>query len=148
MAIKDMVTEEAPQEERLSKDEEDDLTIMVTLAENLIDDGGINVINQAESSNDPGTVIGQFMMQLASQIAETLPENLKPSPRIMFAHGGWVEQVSDYLQEEYDIPKEVMDRAEIFVASASQQMSQGQAQKQQAPAQPAMPQGPAAGGMV
>lgn len=145
MAIQDEMTAQPegqmPQnEERLTDDEEDDLEIMVTLAENLIDDGGHEVIAQAESSSDPGTVIGQFLMQLGSQLAESLPENMKPSPRIMFAHDGWLEQVSDYLQEEYDVPKEVMDRAEIFVASAATQMGQGQAAQQQAaPVLPAEP---------
>ena len=129
-------------EERLSDDEEDDLEIMVNLAENVIDDGGQEIIAQAEGSSDPGTVIGQFLMQLGSQIAESLPENMKPSPRIMFAHGGWVEQISDYLQEQYDVPKEVMDRAEIYIATAAQQMGQGQAAQQQA--QPVMPTQPGA----
>lgn len=127
-------------EEKLSDDEEDDLVIMVTIAENMIDDGGYEVIAQAEGSNDPGTVIGQFLMQLGSQISEMLPDNLKPSPRIMFAHGGWVEQVSDYLQEDYDVPKDVMDRAEIYIATAASQMGQGQGAQQQA--QPVMPTEP------
>lgn len=148
MALKDEVAGtpegQMPQnEEKLTDDEEDDLQIMVTLAENMIDDGGWEVIEQAEQSSDAGQVIGQFLMQLGSQLGEMLPENMKPSPRIMFAHGGWVEQVSDYLQEEYDVPKDVMDRAEIFIATAAQQMSQGQAAQQQA-----APVMPAQGGAV
>lgn len=151
MALKDQVAGpqegQMPQnEEKLTDDEEDDLNIMVTLAENMIDDGGYEVLAQAEQSSDPGQVVGQFLLQLGSQIGEMLPDNIKPSPRIMFAHGGWVEQVSDYLQEEYDIPKATMDRAEIFIATAAQQMAEGQAAQP-----PVMPEGgatPQGGGMV
>lgn len=150
MALESKVTQEqeAPSQERLSQEEDRELDIMVLLAKNLIDDGGFEVIEQAEGSKDPGVVIGQFIMQLGSQLAEQLP--FEPSPRVMLAVGGWVEQISDFLQEEYDVPKKVMDRAEIYVASSAQQMAQQQApaqpgaapQPQQAPpAGPAMPQG-------
>lgn len=138
MALEEqMKQKEAPQkEERLTDDEENDLKIAVLFAEKLIDEGGIDVIDQAvKESSDPSQVIGQFMMQMASQMQEQLPEDMKLSPRIFFAVGGWVEQVSDYLQDEYKIPRKVMDRAEIFIATAAQKMSQG-AQQQAANGQP------------
>lgn len=128
--------------ERLTDDEEDDLRIMVTLAKNLIDEGGYQVIESAENTKDPGQVIGQFLMQLGSQIAEQLPAEAKPSPRIMLSEGGWVEQVSDYLQEEYDVPRDVMDRAEMYVGAGAQAIAQGQQQ----PGGPANPQGAPAPG--
>lgn len=114
--------------EQLTDDEEDDLRIMVTLAKNLIDDGGYEVIEAAEKSSDPGQVIGQFLMQMVSQMAEQLPEDVKPSPRIFLCEGGWVEQISDYLQEDYDLPRDVADRAEMYIGSASQAIAQGQQQ--------------------
>lgn len=132
MALEEQVAQ--PQEERLTDEEEKDLEIAVALAENLIDEGGYQVLQQAEKSKDPGTVIGQFLVQLGSQLGESLPFAI--SPRIMLAQGGWVEQVSDYLQEEYDIPKQVMDRAEIFIGSSAQAMAQ---QQQGAPAQQGAP---------
>lgn len=141
MALEDKM-KEAEQTESLNEEEEADLRIMVNMAEDMIDEGGIDVIEQARGSSDPGQVIGQFLMQLGSQLGEQLPFEI--SPRIMLAKGGWLEQVSDYLQDEYDIPKKDMDRAEIYVASSAQSMSQGQQAAQQgAPAQqaPAMPQG-------
>ena len=119
--------------EQLTDDEEEDLKIMVNLAKNLIDDGGYEVIEAAEKSSDPGQVIGQFLMQLVSQTVEKLPEEAKPSPRIFLCEGGWVEEISDYLQDEYDVPEDVMDRAEIYIGTASQAIAQGQ----QAPADPA-----------
>lgn len=114
--------------EQLTDDEEDDLRIMVTLAKNLIDDGGYEVIEAAEDSSDPGQVIGQFLMQMVSQMAEELPADVKPSPRIFLCEGGWVEQISDYLQEDYDLPRDVADRAEIYIGTAAQAIAQGQQQ--------------------
>lgn len=136
---KEMAQESQMDEGDLTDEEEDDLKIAVNLAKNLIDDGGYEVIEQALSSSDPGQVIGQFLMQMVSQMAENLPDGVELSPRIFFAYGGWVEQISDYLQDEYDVPRKDMDRAEMFIATAAQQMAQGQAQQQQgaAPAAPA-----------
>lgn len=140
MALEDKVVEQEDNS-ALSDEEEDQLEIMVLLAENLIDEGGIEALDQAKGSKDPGQVIGQFLMQLGSQLGEQLPFEI--SPRIMLARGGWLEQVSDYLQDEYGFSKKDMDRAEIFVGSSAQGMAQGQAAQQAAPqgapAQEAMP---------
>lgn len=137
MALDEQMAQQGP--ERLGKEEEDELRVMVNLAMNMIDEGGDQIIDQAMNSKDPGTIIGQFIMQLGSQLGEQLPFEI--SPRIMLAEGGWVEQISDYLQEQYDVPKKVMDRAEIFVGSSAQNMAQ---QQQQQPA----PQGAAPQGVV
>lgn len=125
MAIKDQLEEQddQPQEDTLSKEEKTDLRILLTLTKNLIDDEGHKIIESAEQSKDPSVVIGQFLMQLASQTLDQVP--FEASPRILLAKDGWVEQISDYLQDEYNVPKKVMDRAEIFIASSAQQMAQG-----------------------
>lgn len=128
MALDEQMAQQGP--ERLGKEEEDELRVMVNLAMNMIDEGGDQIIDQAMNSKDPGTIIGQFIMQLGSQLGEQLPFEI--SPRIMLAEGGWVEQISDYLQEQYDVPKKVMDRAEIFIGSSAQNMA-GQQAAQQAP---------------
>ena len=138
MALEEQALKNEPSQERLTDDEEDDLKIMVNLGKNMIDEGGSQVIEQALQSKDPGVIIGQFLMQLGSQLGEQLPFEI--SPRIMLAHGGWLEEMSDYLQDEYDIPKKDMDRAEMFVASSAQGMAQQQ-QQQAAPPAPAAPQG-------
>lgn len=126
------------QQGRLTDDEEADLKIMVNLGKDMIDEGGSQVIDQALQSKDPGTIIGQFLMQLGSQLGEQVPFEI--SPRIMLAHGGWLEEMSDYLQDEYGVPQKDMDRAEIFVASSAQGMANQQQQPQQA-APAAVPQG-------
>lgn len=129
--------EQDPEMEQLTDEEEDDLAIMVMLSENMIDDAGIDVIDQAlKSSNDPGTVIGDFLMQLVAQMSEQLPQDFNLSPRVFLVEGGWVEQISDYLQEQYNVPKDVMDRAEMYIATQSQSMANG-AVAQQAQAAPA-----------
>src|SRR5690606_24678357 len=140
----------------LSKEEENDLAIAVMMAENVIDDGGIDVIDTAlNDSSNPGEVIGQFLMQLVSQMSEQMPKEFEISPRIFFADGGWVEQISDYLQEQYNVSEDVMDKAEMFIAAQADSMAQGGAQQAAGGApppgadpamqQPPMPQG---GGMV
>jgi hypothetical protein len=132
---KEMTEETGPTE--LSEEDELGLEIAVLLAKRLIDDGGAEVVEASAGSSDQAQVIGQFLMQLGSQMMEQIPEELKASPAIMLCEGGWVEQVSDFLQEEYDIPREVMDRAEIFIGTSAEQMAQGQQQ-------PGGPAGPAA----
>lgn len=129
MALEDEMVKEAEttgptQGEGLAEEEQKDLRLAVLLAEEMIDSGGIDVINQAvEQSRDPAQVIGQFLMQLASQLDESLPEQAKLSKNIFLVRGGWVEQMSDYLQEEYGISREIMDKAEIYIGSTAQQMA-------------------------
>lgn len=152
MALRDEVMreKEMPLQEdgQLTKAEQQDLSIAVNLAKNLIDDGGFEVVKSAEKSRDPGQVVGQFLLQLGDQLTEKLSGKVDISPKIMLIEDGWVEQVSDYLQEEYGIPKDVMDRAEIYVGGMAQKMAesqqsgqlQGQAPQQPEAAPPTMPQ--------
>lgn len=132
------VEQEAPTDSQLSPEEEDDLAIAVSLAQNMIDDGGVQVIQEAmQGSNAPGQVIGDFLMQLAAQMSEGMPQEASLSPRVFLAEGGWVEQISDYLQEQYDVPQDVMDEAEIYIGTQSMSMANGAVQEQ--PPQPAAP---------
>lgn len=153
MALEEEMVDQVPEEEMesdtidaedMTDEEEQDLRIAVTIAEDLIDQGGYDVIEQALKTKDPGTIIGQFIMQMVSQMAESMPEDVTLSPRIFFAYGGFIEQVSDYLQDEYDVPKDVMDRAERFIGAAAQEIANGQQAQQagaQQQAQPVMPAG-------
>lgn len=152
MALEQTMTEgQVEQDEAtLGEEEEADLRIAVNIAKTLIDDGGVEIIDGAESSSDPSQVIGQFLVQMVSQMSESLPAGIELSPRIFFAEGGWIEQISDYIQEYYGVPKKVMDKAEIYIGTAAEQIAQGQQAGQQpgqpapagapAPAAPAMPQ--------
>jgi len=148
MALEEkMAKKEAPKEGLLTDDEESDLEIAVMLAEQLIDEGGIEVIKGAQESSDPGQVIGQFLMQLVSQLSEKLPPEMQLSKRIYFAKDGWIEQVSDYIQEQYGIDKKTMDRAEMYIGSAAQKMAQGAQGGAPQGAAPAPEQAPMPGGV-
>lgn len=118
--------------QNLSDEEELDLKIAVLMGENLLQKGGFDVIDKAVSqSSDPSQVIGQFMMQLGQQLMENMPDDIQLSPKILLAKHGWVEQISDYIQSEAHVPKKVMDKAEIYVASTASQMAQAKQQQGQ-----------------
>lgn len=150
MAIKEQLAEQAPQEERLTDAEEQDLSIAVNLAKNLIDDGGTEFLESTKTSKDQGEVIGQFLFQMATALKEKLSGMVELSPRIFLSVGGWVEQVSDYLQEEYGVPKDIMDRAEVYIGGTAQSVGLAEIEKQQGGGAPqgapapagAPPQGP------
>lgn len=132
---------ESQDSNQLTQEDEDDLEVAVLLGKRLIDQGGNEVITAAANSKDPGQVIGQFLLQLGSQLGENMPEGMTLNPKIMLASGGWLEQISDFLQEEYDVSRDDADRAEIYVGQAAQQMAQQQAPAEQPAAPPALPQG-------
>lgn len=141
MAIKEQLTQQPEQEQgRLTDSEEKDLSIAVNLAKNLIDDAGAEFLETSKTSKDQGEVIGQFLFQMATQLKEKLSGMVELSPRIFMAEGGWIEQVSDYLQEEYGVPKDIMDRAEIYIGGTAQSVGMAELAKQQGGApQGAMP---------
>lgn len=138
MALEKELMNEAPAEQ--GGDEDTDLEIGVLIAKHLLEDGGFDVIDKAvESSSDPGQVVGQFLMQLGTQMFENMPEGVTLSPKIMLARGGWLEQVSDFIQEQLGVKKEIMDKAEIYVASTAQQMAQSKQQQGDPNAPPVAP---------
>ena len=76
MALEEELVEQED-DGQLTDQEEDQLEVMVMLAENLIDEGGIQALDTAKQSKDPGQVIGQFLMQLGSQLGEQLLKHFK-----------------------------------------------------------------------
>ncbi len=136
-----MALETKIQKKKQLSGDELDLKIAVLMAQDMLDKGGVEpILTAVKQSSNPGQVIGQFLMQLASQMAEGMPDDMKLSPALMLVEGGWVEQISDFLQEEYDIKKEIMDKAEAFIGVSSEQMAKAQQQPQGAPAE-APPEG-------
>ena len=136
----------APQLESLNEEEEIDLQTAVLLAERLFEEGGFDVIEQAiETSSDPAQVIGQFLIQMIKQMDEAAPNESKFSKRIYLAKGGWVEQVMDFIIDEFQLDYAVADKAEVYVAETIQQMAKAGntagAAPQPGEAPPAMPQG-------
>jgi len=133
---------EAPEQKAKSNDEDYDLKIAVLMGMQLLDQGGFDVIEKAvDQSKDPGQVIGQFLLQMGQQLYESLPDDVKFDPGIMLEEDGWVEQISDYIQDELGISRDIMDKAEVYVGSTATQMAQAKA----APAAAAAIQAPAGG---
>jgi hypothetical protein len=145
MALEEKIVGQPPNPKGtpLTDEEELDLKIGVMMAEQMLNKGGFDVIETAvDQSKDPGQVIGQFIMQLGQQLMESMPDDMKLSPKILLCRGGWVEQISDYIQAEAGVKKEVMDKAEIYVASTASQMAQakqGGGQTDGVPGQPPVP---------
>lgn len=130
----------------LTEAEHKDLEIAVMIGQNMMDDGGFDVIEQAiEQSSDPAQVIGQFLVQLIQKLAEAFPEDMKLSPRIYLAKNGFVEQMMDILIDEFDLDIKTADRAEIYVAQMAQELAKSLSQQQaphgQPSGQPPLPQG-------
>ena len=128
----EMDDEEEDSREGLSDQEEQDLHIAWLLAENLLEQGGIEVVMQAlDSSSNAAQVIGQFLAQLIMQIHESLTGDLALSPRIYFSENGLVEIIGDYLEDE-GVPSEVVDDAEVICLSIMQQVAQNNSNQQNA----------------
>lgn len=119
----------------LSEEELDDLKIIVEMAKSMINEGGAEVIEKAvEQSKDPGQVIGQFIYQLIEEIGSNAPADMDLSPNVLLVPGGAVEQISDFLQEVYEVNKETMDRAEMYVGDMAQQAAAASQQQPRPPA--------------
>lgn len=102
-----------------------DLKIAYLLAEQALYHGGFKIIQGAvDKSKDPGQAIGQFLFVMGQHIMDNTPGNIKLSPAILLAPGGWVEKVSDLIQEKLKVPKQIMDKAEIYIASTASHMAQ------------------------
>lgn len=147
MALEDKMKKEAPKAPSLSDAEELDLDIAILMGERLLEEGGFDVIEQAlATSSDPAQPIGQFFVQLIQKLQESFPEEMKLSPNIYLSRGGWVEHMMDFVGDELDVDKKILDRAEIYVAQAAmelakQQSPEGAGPAPQAQAQPPLPQG-------
>jgi hypothetical protein len=137
-----MALEKQMKKEKSSPKNEDemDLEIGVLLGKRMLEDGGFDIVEKAvATSRDPSQVIGQFLMQMGQEMMENMPEDVKLTPAILLSPGGWLEQISDFIQTELDVKKDVMDKAEVYVASTASQMAQakqGQTNGVQAPAVP------------
>ncbi len=149
MALEDKM-KEAPEKEALD-DRDLDLKIAVLMGMDLLDKGGFDVIEKAvDESSDPAQVVGQFLMQMGQQMYEKMPDDMKFSPEIMLAEGGWLEQISDYIQVELGVSADIMDKAEIYVAHTASEMANAKAAPAAAAAAgaPPAPAGPMPEGAV
>lgn len=146
----------------------DDLEIAVLMAQDMLDNGGIQVIKDAiNQSEDPALVVGQFLGQMIGQLAEGLMQQFPDfDARVFLAKDGWLDIILDYIEDELGYPDNFSDQIytevlELIKAAASgpeapnnvmggeeegqmPEMPQPAAQ----PGQPSQPAQPNAGGMM
>ena len=138
MAIEDKMTEVPEQEgtsANMTDEQERDLEIAVLFGRNVLTDARVQSIAPALMSKDPGQVLGQFFLTLIKKIDESFVNDMALDKAIYLAEGGWLEQMSEALQDEYNVSEDITNRMETYVASMAQQMAQqGQQQAAQAPA--------------
>ena len=104
----------------------EDLEIAVLMAEDMLANGGMQVIKDAiNQSQDPALVVGQFLGQLIGQLGEKLQQQFPDfDMRVFLAKGGWLEQILDYIETELGYPSEFSDQIysevlELIKAAAS-----------------------------
>lgn len=104
----------------------EDLEIAVLMAEDMLANGGMQVIKDAiNQSQDPALVVGQFLGQLIGQLGEQLQQQFPDfDMRVFLAQGGWLEQILDYIETELGYPEEFSDQIysevlELIKAAAS-----------------------------
>lgn len=160
MTLEKNVQAKSQPKANFSEEEDKDLRIGVLIGEQLLEQGGLDVIQKAvDSSSDPAQVIGQFFVHMIQHLQEKMPPEVKLSPRIYLSKNGWLEQMMDYVIEKIELDPKVADRAEVYVATTAQQLAkakpaapgqegadpqqptQPQPEQQQAPAMPMPAQG-------
>lgn len=89
----------------------DDVELLTRMAIKLMSDGGLDVIKTAlQESQDPAQVVGQFMVQLISQLAENVGQQVDIDMRAFLAKGGVLENLLDYIEEQLGYPAEFSDQ--------------------------------------
>lgn len=134
-------------EKQSSPNKDVELAVRMTI-KLLRDGGGLNIIKDAiQQSKDPAQVIGQFLSQVAGQLAEKLDQEYGIDPRIFVSQGGWLEQVLDYIEKQLGLPEEFSDEISGAVLETMKGAAMGSQNAAQPQGQPA-PQGapPMAGG--
>lgn len=154
-------TEEVAEENQGAPVSDQDTEIVIRMGIQLLSEGGgLKVIEDAiNKSQDPASVIGQFLAQLIGQLAEQLGQQVNLDPRVFLAKNGFLDAMLDYIEKKLGYPAEFSDQIyasvlETIKAAAmsppapNDVMQQGQPQQEAAmppvPAQPGIPQ---AGGM-
>lgn len=122
-----------------------DAEIAFRLGVKLMSEGkGLETIEAAiNESQDPAQVIGQFLAQIMTVLAERLQEQINLDPRVFLAKGGWLEMMLDYIEQKLGYPQEFSDQifvqvVEVIKAAAMDpQQAQGGQQPPMQQGQPA-----------
>lgn len=113
-----------------------DLEIAVKMGTKLLlEAGGLQAIEKAISgSGDPVQAISKFLVQLITQIKESVQtQGVELSPKIVLAQGGWIMQMLDVIEQELGLPPEFSDQVFGDVVETFKALAQGNKQPQAAP---------------
>lgn len=131
-----------------------DAEIAFRMGVKLMSEGkGLETIEAAiNESQDPAQVIGQFLAQIITVLAEKLAGEINLDPRVFLAKGGWLELMLDYIEQKLGYPEEFSDQIFVqtveVIKAAAMAPEQGGQPQQQPMAQGQPPQGgPAPGGL-
>lgn len=135
--------------------DEDFAEYVFLLGVELLEEGGLGVLQKAvQQSGDPIVVIAQFIVQMVTQLAETLAQETNFDPRVMLVRGGFVDSISDFIVKKLQLGEEASDMIEQEVLELVKALATGETKpsqdgsaglEQQAAAGPAP--APAAGGI-
>lgn len=118
----------APEEEKKPSKKGDsnsdtDLVSMMGLA--MLDNGGLDTIKAAlDTSQDPAQVVGQFLAQMAGEMAQMTQEKMGIDPAVYGHKGGFLDQMLDYIETQLGLPSNFSDQVygetlEIMKAAAA-----------------------------
>lgn len=145
MAIEDAVPEEQSAEGQPPVNS-DDVELVTRLGIKILREGdGLKVIQDAlAQSNDPGQVVGQFLTQMITQLAEAVSKQYGLDVRAFLADGGFLENILDWLEGELSLPEDFSDQVynevlEMMKAVAATPPPQGGGMQGQAPQQAPAP---------
>lgn len=90
---------------------DDDIELLVRTGIKIMKDmGGMQLIDEAiNTSNDPVQAIGQFLGQLVMRLGEDVAQELDLDPRALFAKGGFLEEMLNYIEDQLGLPEEFSD---------------------------------------
>lgn len=141
--------EEMPAEKGKSENSDAELVSMMGMA--MLDNGGLDTIKAAlDTSQDPGQVVGQFLAQMAGEMAQMTQDKMGIDPAVYGQKGGFLDQMLDYIERKLQLPPEFSDQVygetlEIMKAAAAG--GEQPAPEQAAPAPAGGPPGLDTGGM-
>jgi hypothetical protein len=131
-----MPEEKAPAAKKEGKSSDKELVSMMGMA--MLDNGGLDTIKAAlQSSQDPGQVVGQFVAQMAGQLAQMTQEQMGIDPSVYGEPDGFLDQILNYIEMELQLPPEFSDQVYGETLEVMKAAAAGGGEAEQQPGAPA-----------
>lgn len=125
-----------------------DIQKIMPLIEELLNQGGWDIVEDALDSKDPAAGIGAFFAQLIMQVSEQLAQAGEDLDlRVFLMPGGVIEILLDMAESAFKMPPEFSEEIFKEVVSVIKSAIQEPPQGQQAPQGQPQPQQPQGGGL-